>query len=111
MLTREGFIAVDMSGQSLLRRSSWKAEAIRRGDLKISGPIPITEDMPLSEEEEKQFAQTGTFSPVDPHPDPQDDPVQRPPTPQNPPPPVPISNPPDVAEHSNALRSNPLESS
>lgn len=40
-----------------LQRSSWKAEAIRRGDLKISGPIPITEDIPLNEEEEREFAE------------------------------------------------------
>jgi len=39
-----------------LQRSSWKAEAIRRGDLKISGPIPITEDVPLNEEEEREYA-------------------------------------------------------
>jgi hypothetical protein len=39
-----------------LQRSSWKVEAIRRGDLKISGPIPIDENTPLTEEEERRFA-------------------------------------------------------
>ncbi|KAF3048455.1 hypothetical protein E8E11_006694 [Didymella keratinophila] len=39
------------------RSASWKVEAIRRGDLKISGPIPIEEDTPLSDEEERQFAE------------------------------------------------------
>ncbi|KAF2643748.1 hypothetical protein P280DRAFT_514748 [Massarina eburnea CBS 473.64] len=46
-----------MSGEHL-RRSSWKADAIRRGDLKISGPLPITEDMPLNEEEEKAYEES-----------------------------------------------------
>jgi hypothetical protein len=41
MLTREGFVATDMSAPTVLQRSSWKAEAIRKGNLKISGPIPI----------------------------------------------------------------------
>ncbi|KAH7068227.1 hypothetical protein BKA63DRAFT_109722 [Paraphoma chrysanthemicola] len=92
MLTREGFVAVDMSGQSSLQRSSWKAEAIRRGNLKISGPIPITEDTPLNEEEEKEFAETGALqSPVPP----QDEldlesRPQTPPQPEHPPPSIPL---------------------
>jgi hypothetical protein len=57
MLTQEDFVASNMSGEASLHRSSWKAEAIRRGDLKISGPIPITEDMPLNEEEEQEYAE------------------------------------------------------
>ena len=57
MLTQEDFVASNMSGDASLHRSSWKAEAIRRGDLKISGPIPITEDMPLNEEEEHEYAE------------------------------------------------------
>lgn len=57
MLTQEDFLAPNMSVEANLQRSSWKAEAIRRGDLKISGPIPITEDMPLNEEEEQEYAE------------------------------------------------------
>ncbi|KAF2005553.1 hypothetical protein P154DRAFT_570849 [Amniculicola lignicola CBS 123094] len=58
MLTQDDFGLANMSGEKTpLRRSSWKAEAIRRGDLKISGPFPITEETPLSEEEEKEFAE------------------------------------------------------
>jgi len=86
MLTREGFVVADMSGPNTLQRSSWKAEAIRRGDLKISGPIPIKEDTPLNEVEEREFAETGTLSPVpvqqdqvDSHQD-----AQRPQTPPQP---------------------------
>jgi hypothetical protein len=60
MLTQEGFVAANMSGQKL-QRSSWKAEAIRKGNLKISGPIPIKEDTPLNEEEELEFAETGAL--------------------------------------------------
>jgi hypothetical protein len=61
MLTREGFVAADMSAPISLQRSSWKAEAIRKGNLKISGPIPIMEDTPLNEDEEKEFAETGAL--------------------------------------------------
>lgn len=60
MLLRENSVAVKMSVQGGLQRprsASWKIEAIRRGDLKISGPIPIEEDTPLSDEEERQFAE------------------------------------------------------
>ncbi|KAF2014893.1 hypothetical protein BU24DRAFT_223260 [Aaosphaeria arxii CBS 175.79] len=57
MLTNDGFVASNMSGEGSLQRSSWKADAIRRGDLKISGPIPITEETPLSEDEEREFAE------------------------------------------------------
>lgn len=84
MLTREGFVAADMSGPNNLQRSSWKAEAIRRGDLKISGPIPITENMPLNEEEEKEFEETGALSPVQAEGEHEEDEgkeVQRPKTP------------------------------
>jgi len=56
MLAQEDFLAPNMSAESSLQRSSWKAEAIRRGDLKISGPIPITEDVPLNDFEEKEYA-------------------------------------------------------
>jgi hypothetical protein len=61
MLTREEFVVTDMGEPNNLEHSSWKAQAIRRGDLKISGPIPITEDMPLNEEEEIEFAETGVL--------------------------------------------------
>ncbi|KAJ4305734.1 hypothetical protein N0V90_001265 [Kalmusia sp. IMI 367209] len=72
-----------------LQRSSWKAEAIRRGDLKISGPIPITEDVPLNEDEEKKFAEKhGTLSSSLPQ-DAQVDPMQHPPEPPHAPPPAP----------------------
>jgi hypothetical protein len=57
MLTQEDFVAPNMNVDASLDRSSWKAEAIRRGDLKISGPIPITEDMPLNDEEEQEYAE------------------------------------------------------
>jgi hypothetical protein len=40
-----------MSTGANLQRSSWKAEAIRRGDLKISGPIPLAGESPLEKEE------------------------------------------------------------
>ncbi|KAJ4366707.1 hypothetical protein N0V95_000035 [Ascochyta clinopodiicola] len=49
-----------MSAQGNLQRprsASWKVEAIRRGNLKISGPIPIEEDTPLNDEEEREFAE------------------------------------------------------
>lgn len=60
MHLRENSVAVTMSLQGSLQRprsASWKVEAIRRGDLKISGPIPIEEDTPLSDEEEREFAE------------------------------------------------------
>ncbi|KAJ8105411.1 hypothetical protein OPT61_g10195 [Boeremia exigua] len=63
MLLREDSVAVKMSVQSNLQRprsASWKIEAIRRGDLKISGPIPIEEDTPLSDEEERKYAEKHT---------------------------------------------------
>lgn len=59
MHLRDDSVAVKMSVQGGLQRprsASWKVEAIRRGDLKISGPIPIEEDTPLSDEEERDFA-------------------------------------------------------
>jgi hypothetical protein len=43
-----------MSAPGNLQRSSWKVEAIRRGTLKISKPIPIDEDTPLTTEAEEQ---------------------------------------------------------
>lgn len=57
MLAQDDFVAPNMSRETPLRRSSWKAEAIRRGDLKISGPFPITDDTPLNEDEEREYAQ------------------------------------------------------
>jgi hypothetical protein len=69
MLTQDDFMAPSMGGERPLRRSSWKAEAIRRGNLKISGPIPITEDVPLNDEEEKQHAQTHSLNTSLPVPD------------------------------------------
>jgi hypothetical protein len=108
MLQREGFVVADMSAStpspSPLQRSSWKAEAIRRGNLKISGPIPITEDVPLNEEEEKEYAENGaldrTLQPQD-APDERYERPQTPPRPLQPPPPVP-------EQHMSALRSNPV---
>ncbi|KAH8724057.1 hypothetical protein GQ44DRAFT_728046 [Phaeosphaeriaceae sp. PMI808] len=70
-----------MNGQSTLQRSSWKAEAIRKGNLKISGPIPITEDTPLNDEEEREYAETGALSPVQPLDDKLDQRPQTPPSP------------------------------
>lgn len=106
MLQREGFVVADMSpsapSPALLRRASWKAEAIRRGNLKISGPIPITEDMPLNDEEEKRFAENGTLS----------DPPQLPVAPleeqrqQSATPPRPAHPAPAVPDHPMPLRSN-----
>ncbi|KAF1849361.1 uncharacterized protein K460DRAFT_281349 [Cucurbitaria berberidis CBS 394.84] len=103
MLTREGFVVADMSAQTPLQRSSWKAEAIRRGDLKISGPIPITEDTPLNEEEEREFAEKGGLDALS---QPQDAPQeeQRPQTP-----PQPSQPPPGIPDQASALRSNPVE--
>ncbi|KAF2269797.1 hypothetical protein CC78DRAFT_564487 [Lojkania enalia] len=67
MIIKADLVFSNMSGEGILRRSSWKAEAIRRGDLKISGPIPITEDTPLSEEEEREYAEKHNISsPVSP---------------------------------------------
>jgi hypothetical protein len=106
MLQREGFVVADMSASapspSLLRRSSWKAEAIRKGNLKISGPIPITEDMPLNDEEEKKFAENGTLMEVS---QPPDTPLQE----QHPgsvTPSRPAPSTPAVPEHPMPLRSN-----
>jgi hypothetical protein len=93
MLTREGFVAVDMSGQRNLQRSSWKAEAIRKGNLKISGPFPIMEDTPLNEAEEKEFEETGALqSPSQPQDELEqlDSRPQTPPQPQHAPPNVPL---------------------
>lgn len=74
-----------MSTGTNLQRSSWKAEAIRRGDLKISGPIPITEDTPLSIEEEKEYtgklqADLNTVSPDTPISPAQPPPLPAPPS-------------------------------
>jgi hypothetical protein len=103
MLTREGFVVADMSGQSNLQRSSWKAEAIRRGNLKISGPIPIMEDTPLNDEEEKEFAETGMVSPSQ-GPDELDEEDQRPETPQQPEYP-----PPGIPPERSSLNSHPVD--
>jgi hypothetical protein len=108
MLQREGFVLADMSASapspSPLQRSSWKAEAIRRGNLKISGPIPITEDVPLNEEEEKEYAENGV---LDRTLQPQDAPVDQYERSQTPP--RPLQSPPPVPEqHMSALRSNPI---
>jgi hypothetical protein len=103
MLTREGFVVADMSASTPLQRSSWKAEAIRKGNLKISGPIPITEDTPLNDEEEKEFAeksaQEGTLQPQDALEE-----SQQPQTP-----PRSLQSPTSIPEHPTALRSNPIE--
>ncbi|OCK84973.1 hypothetical protein K432DRAFT_400631 [Lepidopterella palustris CBS 459.81] len=50
--SQEAALVPNVNGQ--LERSSWKAEAIRRGELKISGPIPLTE------EEENELAKRNT---------------------------------------------------
>ncbi|KAH3913379.1 hypothetical protein HBI56_084230 [Parastagonospora nodorum] len=103
MLTREGFVAADMNGPNSLQRSSWKAEAIRKGNLKISGPIPIMEDTPLNEDEEKEFAETGALSPS--HPQDQDgQPDIRPQTP-----PQPGHAPPSVPIDRGSLTSHPVD--
>lgn len=106
MLQREGFVVANMSASasahSLLHRSSWKAEAIRRGDLKISGPIPITEDTPLSDEEEKKYAQNAARNEVIHPPDtPLQEQRQRSVSP-----PRPLNSPPAVPDHPMPLRSN-----
>lgn len=92
MLTREGVVAADMSDQNNLQRSSWKAQAIRKGNLKISGPIPITEDTPLNDEEEKEFAETGLLSPsqLQDELDEQNQRPQTPPQPEHPAPSIPL---------------------
>jgi hypothetical protein len=64
MLTQDDFVVSNMGGERPLQRSSWKAEAIRKGNLKISGPIPITEETPLSEEEERQYAHSHNVDPL-----------------------------------------------
>jgi hypothetical protein len=102
MLTREGFVAADMSGHSNLQRSSWKAEAIRKGNLKISGPIPIMEDTPLNEDEEKEFAETGALSPQ-----PQDELDQQESRPQTPP--QPEHAPPSIPIDRGSLTSHPMD--
>ncbi|ORY14441.1 hypothetical protein BCR34DRAFT_232979 [Clohesyomyces aquaticus] len=68
---RDESVVADMSGDAKLQRSSWKAEAIRRGDLKISGPIPITEETPLNDEEEREYAERHgiNIEPAAPRPD------------------------------------------
>ncbi|EAT81857.2 hypothetical protein SNOG_10463 [Parastagonospora nodorum SN15] len=92
-----------MNGPNSLQRSSWKAEAIRKGNLKISGPIPIMEDTPLNEDEEKEFAETGALSPS--HPQDQDgQPDIRPQTP-----PQPGHAPPSVPIDRGSLTSHPVD--
>jgi hypothetical protein len=104
MLTREGFVAADMSAQTSLQRSSWKAEAIRRGDLKISGPIPITEHVPLNDEEEKEYAESGGLDRFLQPQDALEEQIVRPATP-----PQASQPPPSVPPQAFALRSNPVE--
>ncbi|RMZ70686.1 hypothetical protein GMOD_00000817 [Pyrenophora seminiperda CCB06] len=115
MLQQEGFVVASMSAPTPsptpLQRSSWKAEAIRRGNLKISGPIPITEHVPLNDEEEKEYAENGaldrSLQPLDaPRDTLQEDQHQRPQTP-----PRPVQSPSAIsehAEHPTALGSNPI---
>ncbi|KAF1829623.1 hypothetical protein BDW02DRAFT_142664 [Decorospora gaudefroyi] len=103
MLQQEGFVVADMSASTPLQRSSWKAEAIRRGDLKISGPIPITEDMPLNDDEEKEYAERGALDSSLQQQGALEEQSQRPETP-----PRPLQPPPTMAEHMTALRSNPV---
>ena len=104
MLTHEGFVAADMSVPSPLQRSSWKADAIRRGDLKISGPIPITEDLPLNDDEEKEFAEKGGLEESLQLPEQTDKQSQRSETP-----PAPTQAPSSIPEKPSALNSNPVE--
>lgn len=90
MLTHDDSTTPNMSVDgNPLRRSSWKAEAIRRGDLKISGPIPITEDVPLNDEEVKEFEKHGTLSPKPQQDTPVAHPTQHIPDPPLAPPPAP----------------------
>ncbi|KAF2452024.1 hypothetical protein P171DRAFT_16596 [Karstenula rhodostoma CBS 690.94] len=90
MLTHDDSIPPNMSlDGNPLRRSSWKAEAIRRGNLKISGPIPITEDVPLNDGEVKEFEKHGTLSPNLPQDTPMAHPTQHIPDPPLAPPPAP----------------------
>ncbi|KAF2126886.1 hypothetical protein P153DRAFT_388206 [Dothidotthia symphoricarpi CBS 119687] len=63
-----------MTGQNGLHRSSWKVEAIRRGDMKISGPMPIEEDTRLNGEGEMELAGRRE---LDLHSQPQDVPAQQ----------------------------------
>lgn len=84
MLTQEDFVAPKMSAGTL-QRSSWKAEAIRRGDLKISGPIPITEETPLTDDEGKDYGEKQLIDS-----EPQVAEVSLPPS--NPPPPPPAQS-------------------
>ncbi|KAI8942994.1 hypothetical protein NX059_001032 [Plenodomus lindquistii] len=101
---REGFVVANMSAPPSLQRSSWKAEAIRRGNLKISGPMPITEDMPLNEEEEKEFAEKVELdSPLQAHHVTEEQ-LHRPQTP-----PQPSQPPPSVSVQASASRSNPVD--
>lgn len=95
-------MSASASAHALLHRSSWKAEAIRRGNLKISGPIPITEDTPLNDEEEKKYAENTARNEATQPPDtPLEEQHQRTATP-----PRPLQSPPPVPEHPMPLRSN-----
>lgn len=60
--------ASDMSVDRRLQRSSWKADAIRRGDIKISGPIPIAEETTQQVEEERD-TESGNLVPQSRLPD------------------------------------------
>jgi hypothetical protein len=41
-------VSSPVTGKARLERSSWKADAIRRGQLKISGPIPLDDEANLA---------------------------------------------------------------
>ncbi|KAF2185700.1 hypothetical protein K469DRAFT_575439 [Zopfia rhizophila CBS 207.26] len=64
MVKQDESVVSNMSEGAMLHRSSWKADAIRRGDLKISGPIPITEETPLNDDEEKEYAEKHNIDPA-----------------------------------------------
>lgn len=98
-------MAADMSGQGNLQRSSWKAEAIRKGNLKISGPIPIMEDTPLNEEEEKEFAETGVLQSPSQPPDELDQLDTRPQTPTT----QPEQHPANILLKPASLTSHPID--
>jgi len=87
-----------------LPRSSWKAEAIRRGELKISGPLPITEETPLTAEEQGDFENKAGFDVSLQTQEASGEQLRQPETPLRPQP-----RPPSLAVQASALRSNPVE--
>jgi len=104
MLTQEGFVVADTSLPMSLPRSSWKAEAIRRGELKISGPLPITEETPLTAEEQGDFENKAGFDVSLQTQEASGEQLRQPETPLRPQP-----RPPSLAVQASALRSNPVE--